>query len=635
LVIIKKYIVPILLSVLFINTCFGQSKKNREDFLYGEYYLAQGQYDQALSFYMEAYQDMKDNSNINYRIGQCYMKIIGQQLKAIDYLEVAVKEIDLNYVDGRFKNTGAPKEAWLLLGDAFKLDNKLLEASYAYHQYRSYLSSSDKKEMELINEKIRNVGISYEMQRDTQKVEMENIGNMINTRFSDYNFVLSGNRKVLVYTSYWESYDRIMYSFYSDGCWAAPRDITDEIGSEGDCYSAALSYDGTKLFIVKMGRYNSDIFSSEYREGKWTKMKPLNNKINSNNQESSISISSDGNTLYFSSDRPGGVGDFDIYSATKENNDWNNVKNLGKPINTSGREEAPYITIDGITLFFCSNDHEGLGRMDIYYSDLNLDNTWGEPENMGPPYNTTEDDLFFIYFKKDKIGFTSRDMNGGYGKNDIYVFQAGKSKFKFNECSKIANQSLPDSNNLNTGIISSQTPSGEVIDSEKPGIIQDDVHIEDNSITNLSETDSSVKEKTQQVFVESDETQDVLKKNNNENIPQTDAMNIELHTLNPDDSNNNQITENPVTSELSSDAEFQEKLSGYTIQIMALYHPVEITYFGNVNNVRMIKGNDGFHRYIAGYYDKYHTAKEKLKEIRKLGYHDAFIRELNSIPNIQ
>ncbi len=657
----RRYIGIILLPVIVVNISLAQSKKNREDFLYGEYYISQGQYEKALPFYLEVQKDMRDNSNINYRIGQCYSKIPGQQYEAIPYLKVAVKEINENYIEGKFKNTGAPREAWLLLGDAFQRDNMLLEASYAYHKYKSYLKSSDKHEMELVKDKIHSVGISYELQRDSRDVNISNLGNVVNTRFSDYNPVLSGDQSTLIYTSFWESYDKIMYTTLSNGAWMTPRDITDEVGSKGDCYSAALSYDGTELYLVKMGRFNNDIYYSDYQNGKWSKMKALNNKINSKSQESSVSVSSDGKTLYFSSDRSGGEGNFDIYSATKESGDWNDIKNLGTPINTTGREEAPYISIDGITLFFCSNGHAGLGGVDIFYSNLNADNTWGEPQNMGLPYNTTEDDLFFVYFKKTKTGYVSRKLEDSFGKNDIYKLQEGAYDMPY-----VRDKTTHDPS-TNSSTVSDEHTASETLDSPTVPGETDLVYMNDFQNNTMEQHDESQTDEAYHINSEmynetaGDNTMYDMSTNNSPDsdkhvasgtvdlppVPgETDLVymnDFQNNSTEQRDENrpdeeylaSSDIVHEPVLDSYSEGVSAQYDMQGFTIQIMALYHPVAVNYFEDVQNVRMIKGIDGFHRYITGTYDTYSSARKRLKEIRNFGYHDAFIRELKSIPNIQ
>jgi len=397
-----------------------------EDFLYGDYYVSQHLFQEALPFYLSVLKSDPENSNVNYHIGLCYSKLIGEQHLALKYLEKAVLNINEHYVGGKYKEPGAPVEAWLLLGDAYHRDNELLKASFAYHQYKDYVKVTDKKKFDEVMRKIMDIGISSEYQRTVDRdVRMINLGPTVNSRFSDYNPLLSQDQRLLIYTQFWETSDNIMISRYSKKRWSKPQSIDSEIGTEGNCYTSSLSYHGDELYLIYHKVQDYDVFVTSYRDGKWTKMIPVPGKVNSRYRESSVSISSDGNTLYFASDRPGGYGGFDIYKAEKIRGEWGNIKNIGNVVNTDKNEEAPYITTDGSKLFFSSNGHETVGNMDILYSDLDLEGNLAPPVNIGLPFNTTSDDLFFVYFPQTQTGYISRDLEDGFGKNDLYRVQTG------------------------------------------------------------------------------------------------------------------------------------------------------------------------------------------------------------------
>ena len=405
-------------SVGLLGQATGDPK---EDFLYGEYYVSQGLYQKALPFYLSALEANPDNNNINYRIGLCYLRTLGVQLSAVSYLEKAVLNIDEHYVEGRYKNEGAPIEAWLLLGDAYHRENELEKASRAYHEYRSLIGDSDREKYELVMRKISGLGISYEFQREDDNIKLINLGPTINTRFSDYNPVVSGDQRKMIYTQFWESYDRILCTELSPSGWTKPKDISVEIGSQGICYTVALSYNGDELYLVCHELEQYDLFVSFFREGIWSGMIPLPGKVNSHYRESSAGISSDGSELYFASDRPGGEGGFDIYRAKRKDGEWTDIENLGDVINTDGDEEAPFITASGTELYLSSNGSETIGNMDILVSELNDAGNWSEPKNIGSPMNTTNDDIFYLYFGDTETGYISRDLPEGFGKNDIYI----------------------------------------------------------------------------------------------------------------------------------------------------------------------------------------------------------------------
>jgi outer membrane protein OmpA-like peptidoglycan-associated protein/tetratricopeptide (TPR) repeat protein len=154
---------------------------------------------------------------------------------------------------------------------------------------------------------------------------------------------------------------------------------------------------------------------------KWTNIKELN----IDNDEYSIAhpaLSHDGKRLFFVSDMPGGMGETDIYVSYRDaNNNWGPAINLGKNVNTPGREMFPFLADDG-TLYFSSDDRTGLGGLDVYSSTF-ASGEWGAVQNLGAPINTTADDFGFIINNKNTNGYFISNRSGGKGSDDIYKFK--------------------------------------------------------------------------------------------------------------------------------------------------------------------------------------------------------------------
>jgi outer membrane protein OmpA-like peptidoglycan-associated protein len=184
----------------------------------------------------------------------------------------------------------------------------------------------------------------------------------------------------------------------------------------------ALSADGSTLFIFNDDG-GGDIYYSELTNGVWGEPVPLPGIINSSFEEKSITISSDEKTLYFSSNRPGGYGGLDIYRATKDSKgDWSNVKNLGPTINTDQDDDGPFIDYDLVTLYFSSKGRKGMGGFDVFKSTFNpSNNEWSEPENLGYPINTPDNDIYFVSSKDSKRAYYSSVREDGMGYTDIYM----------------------------------------------------------------------------------------------------------------------------------------------------------------------------------------------------------------------
>jgi outer membrane protein OmpA-like peptidoglycan-associated protein len=198
---------------------------------------------------------------------------------------------------------------------------------------------------------------------------------------------------------------------------------------------ATLSIDNKHLFYTICKdegglQLNCDIYYSDFVDGQWTEVKPLGAKVNDPVfWDSQPCIAADGKTLYFSSDRKGGLGGIDIYITQRDEvtREWSTPKNLGPLINTSRNDKSPFMHSDSQTLYFSSEGHETVGGFDIFYCRKNEKGEWMEPKNIGYPINTEADDLgFFVstdgklgYFASNNPGKTKGLTAGGW---DIYSF---------------------------------------------------------------------------------------------------------------------------------------------------------------------------------------------------------------------
>jgi peptidoglycan-associated lipoprotein len=168
----------------------------------------------------------------------------------------------------------------------------------------------------------------------------------------------------------------------------------------------------------RKGAIDVDLYLSRFRNGIWTEPLPIN--INTPSfWESTPALSPDGRTLYFSSNRKGGYGGLDIYSAIMDSRGrFGKIKNLGPDINTAGDDTFPYMA-DNSKLYFSSDGHPGFGMLDLFV--VNRANGKTQIENLGQPMNTTSDDFGMYLFKPDR-GFFTSNRDGGKGDDDVYTF---------------------------------------------------------------------------------------------------------------------------------------------------------------------------------------------------------------------
>jgi len=125
--------------------------------------------------------------------------------------------------------------------------------------------------------------------------------------------------------------------------------------------------------------------------------------------------------LFFSSDRPGGYGGYDLYLKYQNEDDQWIIKNLGNKINTPFNEIDPYFGSDGTSLLFASNSDEGKGGYDLYQSNFSLDSLfWGVKTNLGNNINSQYDETHPSLTADMKSLYFSSNREEGFGQFDIY-----------------------------------------------------------------------------------------------------------------------------------------------------------------------------------------------------------------------
>lgn len=156
-------------------------------------------------------------------------------------------------------------------------------------------------------------------------------------------------------------------------------------------------------------------------EGEWGAPKRLPEPVNGFGVSvKQPSLSADGRWLFFSSNRPGGPGGYDVwYSERQAGGTWSKP-HLADGINTPGDEQTPFLHPDGRTLYFSSEGYPGLGGLDLYVTRWQPDGTFSEPENLGYPINTYADDMGLSVSRDGAEGFFA--SNRGAGGLDIYRF---------------------------------------------------------------------------------------------------------------------------------------------------------------------------------------------------------------------
>ncbi len=210
--------------------------------------------------------------------------------------------------------------------------------------------------------------------------------------------------------------------------WEPRRPLGKPINTSFNEGAQSISPDGKYIVFTGCNRDDGmgscDLYWSKKIGNRWTTPRNMGKPVNTKSWESQPSYAADGKTIYFTSNRPGGIGATDLWKTTMiEDGIFSEPENLGKTINTEMEEVSPFIHPDGKTLYFASNGYKGMGGKDLFLSRLDASGNWSTPENLGYPINSVADEINLIVNSRGNIAFFSSDKDGGFGGLDIYWFE--------------------------------------------------------------------------------------------------------------------------------------------------------------------------------------------------------------------
>lgn len=269
---------------------------------------------------------------------------------------------------------------------------------------------------------------------DKQRIEdldIRNLGSGVNSADNEYWPGMTVDGETLIYTRLVNGQEDFYVSSKSDNAWINSRPLPGSINTGNNEGYTSVSADGRYIFFSvcnQDGFGSCDIFYSFLKGNAWSRRMNMGDRINTAAWDAQPAISADGKTLIFSSARPGGFGGKDLWISYWKNNNWTLPENLGKTINTSADEEAPYLHYDGKTLYFSSSGHTGYGQHDIFRSQMLGGGNWTKPENMGRGINTDADEAgFYVDFKGERA-YIASSRSGGFGGLDIYSLKLSADK---------------------------------------------------------------------------------------------------------------------------------------------------------------------------------------------------------------
>lgn len=410
--------ISILLCVIsfHINGLYAQIWIDQESiYEEAEGYLEGKEPEEALSLYKLIEKKGISNSNISYKMGLCYFMQEGLSRQSIPYFESAVANLTKDYSSSIYQ-TKAPYEALIYLGRAYRADNRFDKAEECLQQmFDAHINEELDLKAKHYLQQVQYARLFTSQPGSARLVDIND-----NSAYSVYNPIVLSDTQVF----YMESrpfYEAVLSGAILDNVLIESENLSPMVGTDEDLILTSASYSGDQLiFVAYVPGKGNELYYSQKVDEKWTTATAFPDPINSPSNENFASLSAACDILYFSSNRPGGVGGSDIYMALPdENKIFDKVQNLGPIVNTPYDEELCYVSPDGNTLFINSEGSINIGESDYFVTTKDDNGNWNVPVNLGIPVSTTDFDNFLSPSPSGDL-YLSRYSAEMAGKQGIY-----------------------------------------------------------------------------------------------------------------------------------------------------------------------------------------------------------------------
>lgn len=400
--------------------------------------LLQGARALALEQYQAALGINPNNLKANYMAGFVSL-LLADKKQAVGYLKKAY-EINPAYGLDLTLDQGLYPDLKYLLASAYHLSEDFDQAISFYRQFKEAanvlkIKASIRPEkpviLPLMDAKIAQCERAKTLKAQPAPIRLECVEG-INSAWAESNPVVCEGGQTLLFTSRRQGgaspdvdvdlsfFEDIYISQQNGGKWATPELFPDpEVVSERGESILYASEDRSHLLVFRENA-GGDIVSLRLKGNKYQK-KALSGQINSDFRENSAFISADGRFLFFSSDRPGGLGGQDLYVAESQGPDkWGLPQNLGSAINTPADEAYPALSPDGNTLYFSSKGHASIGGYDIFFCRKDAQGNWQAPQHLPYPLNTPDNEIHYYPTANPKVAWVATAREGCAGDSDVF-----------------------------------------------------------------------------------------------------------------------------------------------------------------------------------------------------------------------
>jgi len=273
--------------------------------------------------------------------------------------------------------------------------------------------------------------------RNPVPFQPENLGPEVNSEYSEYWPALTVDEQMLMFTVMLPGtvltggdplslQEDFFYSTQREGSWEPRRNAGPPLNTSDNEGAQSMTADGRTLWFTACNRRSGlgmcDLYYSILKDGRWSRPTNVGSPVNSRYSEKHPAISADGRVLFFTSNRPGGSGSYDIWMSERVGESWSEPVNLGDSVNTSGLEQSPFIHPDQKSLYFSSTGWPGMGQGDLFLSRYDGSSAWSAAENLGYPINTHDDDIGLSLNASGEKAYFASSRGEGMD-TDIYSFE--------------------------------------------------------------------------------------------------------------------------------------------------------------------------------------------------------------------
>jgi hypothetical protein len=353
-----------------------------------------------------------------------------------------------------------------------------------------------------------------------------------------------------------------------------------------------ISFDGKTMAYTEKRGLESVIYVTRKEGNNWGTPIDITLEASMGTDCQTTSLNNDGTELYlFKNDNYDG----NIYVTTFGDGKWSPIKKLNKNINTKYYESHAAISFDGRKLYFTSNREGGYGELDLWVSEKDQNGDWDVPLNLGDTVNTPyNEDTPFISADGLTLTFSS-EGHGSMGGYDIFI-----SKFTGGAWGNPVNIGYPIST-------TDDDLAFEPFDNGNFGYYSVMTGYKKKEISLVTFNPSS-EEKRDTVTISF----------NPDSLPYISAIDSSML-----------ITNLIVKDVLDTDEEVDPDVLYYTVQVMALYNPVDPAYFQYAEISVFYNSDDRFYRYTTGRFNTKAEAYAELARLLKLGYpNDIFVKKV-------